>query len=70
MVLAWLSVICCLSNEEVNMKKEKELMKVAQEKKILRLSAITVAEGLKIVKRYHKMVEQNSFPLEWVGMLK
>ena len=52
------------------MKKEKELMKVAQEKKILRLSAITVEDGLKMIKRYHKMVEQNSFPLAWMGMLK
>jgi hypothetical protein len=48
---------------------KKELMKFAKQHNILRVSA-TNFDGLTLVKKYHKAVEQGAFPKELYGLLK
>ena len=49
---------------------EKELMAIAKQHNILRISVDNTAQGLALVKKYHKQVLAGAFPKELYGMLK
>ena len=49
---------------------EKELMALAKQHNILRISAVNTAQRLALVKKYHKAVQAGAFPKEMYCFLK